>query len=152
MSNVTIQLKTLPHYTGLPLPDYATTGSACMDIYAAIDAPITLQPLERKIIPTGLSMAIPQGFEIQIRSRSGNPIKNGLIIANGIGTIDSDYRGELGVGVINTNTEAVTIERGFKIAQIAVQPVYTIQWQEVSELDKTARGSGGFGSTGTKAA
>jgi dUTP pyrophosphatase len=150
--NVSIQIKTLPHYEGLPLPSYGTDGAACMDIYAAIDTPITLQPLERKIIPTGFCLAIPDGYELQIRSRSGNPIKNGLIIANGIGTIDSDYRGELGVGIINTNKEPVTIERGFKIAQICVQPVYTIQWEKVEQLNDTARGSGGFGSTGNKAA
>lgn len=150
--NVTVQIKTLPHYEGLPLPSYGTDGAACMDIYAAIDTPITLQPLERKIIPAGFSVAIPDGYEIQVRSRSGNAIKMGLMIANGIGTIDSDYRGEMGVIVINANPEAVTIERGFKMAQICIQPVYQIQWDKVDELNDTARGSGGFGSTGTKAA
>lgn len=152
MNNVTVQIKTLPHYEGLPLPGYATEGAACMDIYAAVDAPIVLQPLERKIIPAGFSVAIPEGYEIQVRSRSGNAIKSGLMIANGIGTIDSDYRGEMGVIVINANKEPVTIERGFKIAQICIQPVYQIKWEPVNELSDTARGAGGFGSTGTKAA
>lgn len=152
MTNVKVQIKTLPHFEGLPLPEYATAQSACMDIYAAVNEPIVLQPLERKIIPTGMCIALPEGYELQIRSRSGNPIKTGMIIANGIGTIDADYRGELGVGVINVNKEPITIERGFKIAQIGVQQVYTIQWEQVSELNETARGAGGFGSTGTKAA
>lgn len=149
---INIQVKTLPNYNDLPLPAYATEQAACMDIYAAIQEPITLQPLERKIIPTGIAIALPEGYELQIRSRSGNPIKIGMIIANGIGTIDSDYRGELGVGVINVNKEPITLERGFKIAQICVQPVYQIQWEQVEELDDTARGTGGFGSTGTKVA
>lgn len=152
MNKVAIQIKTLPHYEGLPLPTYATEQAACMDVYAAIAEPITLQPLERKIIPAGFSIAIPEGYEVQVRSRSGNAIKSGLMIANGIGTIDSDYRGEMGVIIINANKEPVTIERGFKIAQISVQPVYQIQWEKVNELNDTARGAGGFGSTGTKAA
>jgi dUTP pyrophosphatase len=150
--SVKVQIKTLPHFEGLPLPTYATEQSACMDIYAAVMEPVVLQPLERKIIPTGMCIALPEGYELQIRSRSGNPIKIGMIIANGIGTIDADYRGELGVGVINVNKEPITIERGFKIAQVGVQPVYQIQWEQVSELNETARGAGGFGSTGTKAA
>jgi dUTP pyrophosphatase len=152
MRNVTIQIKKLPHYEGLPLPEYATEGAACMDVYAAINEPIILQPLERKVIPAGFSIAIPEGYEIQVRSRSGNPLKTGLMIANGIGTIDSDYRGEMGTIVINVSQEPITIERGFKIAQISVQPVYTIEWQEVETLNDTQRGSGAFGSTGTKAA
>lgn len=152
MNQVTVKIKTLPHFEGLPLPTYGSEEAACMDIYAAVTEDIVLQPLERKVIPTGISIALPQGYELQIRSRSGNPIKTGMIIANGIGTIDSDYRGELGVGVINVNKEPITIERGFKIAQIGVQPVYHIQWEQVSELNDTARGAGGFGSTGTKVA
>lgn len=149
---LTVQIKTLPSYEGLPLPSYGSEQAACMDIYAAVAQPVVLQPLERAIIPTGICIALPDGYELQIRSRSGNPIKTGMIIANGIGTIDSDYRGELGVGVINVNKEPITIERGFKIAQVCVQPVYQIQWEQVSELSDTARGAGGFGSTGTKVA
>lgn len=149
---VTVQIKKLPHFKNLPLPAYGTAQAACMDIYAALEEPVILQPLERKIIPTGICIALPEGYELQIRSRSGNPIKTGMIIANGIGTIDADYRGELGVGVINVNKEPITIEHGFKIAQVSVQPVYQIEWQEVSELNDTERGAGGFGSTGTKAA
>mgnify|MGYP000278784699 CR=1 FL=1 len=152
MNKVTIKIKTLPHYEGLPLPSYATDQAACMDVYAAISEPVTLQSMERKIIPAGFSIAIPEGYEVQVRSRSGNAIKSGLMIANGIGTIDSDYRGEMGVIIINANKEPVVIERGFKIAQISVQPIHQIQWDQVAELDETARGTGGFGSTGTKAA
>lgn len=151
-ASLTVQIKCLPHYDGLPLPAYATEQAACMDIYAAVSQPVILQPLERAIIPTGICIALPNGYELQIRSRSGNPIKTGMIIANGIGTIDADYRGELGVGIINVNKEPITIDHGFKIAQISIQPVYQIQWEQVSELDDTARGTGGFGSTGTKVA
>lgn len=152
MKNVTIQIKTLEHHEGLPLPSYGSAEAACMDVYAAINEPVILQPLDRKVIPTGFCIGIPQGYEVQVRSRSGNPLKTGLMIANGIGTIDSDYRGELGIIVINANKEPVTIERGFKIAQICVQPIYQIQWEQVETLSETERGAGGFGSTGTKAA
>lgn len=153
MSNqIKVKVKTLPNYEGLPLPEYATAEAACCDIYAAINEPIVLQPMERKIIPTGLSMALPPGWQFRMRSRSGNPIKTGFIIANGSGTIDSDYRGEVGVGIINLNKEPITIERGMKIAQAAIEPVYTIRWEEVDALDDTERGTGGFGSTGMKVA
>lgn len=152
MNKVNVKVKTLPNYKGLPLPQYATDEAACVDIYAAIEEPIVLQPLDRRIIPTGLCMAMPPGYQLRMRSRSGNPVKIGFIIANGSGTIDSDYRGEIGVGIINLNKEPITIERGTKIAQAAIEPVYQIQWEEVSELDETARGSGGFGSTGQKVA
>jgi dUTP pyrophosphatase len=152
MSDVKVQIKTLPHYDGLPLPFYGSEEAACMDVYAAVTEDVVLQPLERKLIPTGICVALPKGYEMQVRSRSGNPLKMGMIIANGVGTVDSDYRGELGVGVINVNKEPITIERGHKIAQIGVQPVYQIQWEQVTELNDTARGAGGFGSTGHKAA
>jgi dUTP pyrophosphatase len=152
MNNVKVKVKTLPHYEGLPLPEYHTEEAACLDILAAVTEPVVLQHLERKLIPTGLCIALPKGYQLRMRSRSGNPIKTGFIIANGSGTIDSDYRGEMLVGIINLNKEPITIERGFKIAQAAVEPVYHIQWEKVSELDETARGAGGFGSTGTKVA
>lgn len=154
MSNnqIKVKVKTLPNYEGLPLPEYATVEAACCDIYAAVTEPVVLQQFERKIIPTGLSMELPQGWQFRIRSRSGNPIKNGFIIANGSGTIDSDYRGEVGVGIINLNKEPITIERGMKIAQAAIEPVYHIQWEQVEQLSETERGAGGFGSTGQKVA
>src|SRR5690606_36643604 len=142
---VKVKVKTLPNYEGLPLPQYATDEAACVDIYAAVMEPVTLNHLDRKIIPTGLSMALPPGYQLRMRSRSGNPIKTGFIIANGSGTIDSDYRGEVGVGIINLNKEPITIERGTKIAQAAIEPVYQIEWEEVAELNETARGAGGFG-------
>lgn len=153
MSNqIKVKVKTLPNYEGLPLPTYGSNEAACMDIYAAVTEPVTLNHLDRKIIPTGLSMALPKGWQFRMRSRSGNPIKTGFIIANGSGTIDSDYRGEVGVGIINLNKEPIVIERGMKIAQAAIEPVYTIEWEEVDVLDETERGSGGFGSTGMKVA
>ncbi len=150
--NVKVKVKTLPHYEGLPLPEYHTDEAACLDILAAVIEPVVLNHLDRKIIPTGLCIALPKGYQFRMRSRSGNPIKTGFIIANGSGTIDSDYRGEVGVGIINLNKEPITIERGMKIAQAAIEPVYTIEWDQVEELDETSRGAGGFGSTGTKVA
>jgi len=152
MNIIPVKVKTLPNYKDLPLPSYGTDEAACVDLYAAVDEPIVLNHLDRKIIPTGLSMALPKGYQFRIRSRSGNPIKNGFIIANGSGTVDSDYRGEIGVGIINLNKEPITIEHGMKIAQAAIEPVYHIQWEEVDALDETARGAGGFGSTGQKVA
>lgn len=149
---INVKVKTLPNYEGLPLPEYATAEAACCDIYAAIHEPIVMQPLDRKIIPTGLCLELPQGYQFRMRSRSGNPIKNGFIIANGSGTIDSDYRGEVGVGLINLNKEPITIERGMKIAQAAIEPVWQIKWEQVEELSETERGAGGFGSTGQKVA
>ena len=152
MTAIKVKVKTLPNYEGLPLPEYHSEEAACLDILAAVTEPVVLNHLDRKVIPTGLSMALPKGYQLRIRSRSGNPIKTGFIIANGSGTIDSDYRGELGVGIINLNKEPITIERGMKIAQAAIEPVYHIQWEQVDTLDETARGTGGFGSTGTKVA
>lgn len=151
-TKIKVKVKTLPNYEGLPLPEYGSAEAACVDLYAAVTEPVVLQHLDRKIIPTGLTMALPTGYQFRIRSRSGNPIKTGFIIANGSGTVDSDYRGEIGVGIINLNKEPITIERGTKIAQAAIEPVYHIQWEKVDVLDETERGAGGFGSTGTKVA
>lgn len=130
------------------LPEYQTTGAAGADIHACIDEPITLQPLERRMIPTGLAMAIPEGFEVQIRARSGMSIKHGITMVNGIGTIDADYRGEVGVLAINLSQEAFTIEPGMRIAQMVVARYDVASWNVVDALDETERGSGGYGSSG----
>lgn len=134
------------------LPQYQTSGAAAMDIHACLDQSIILQPMERKMIPTGFSMAIPKGYEAQIRARSGLSIKHGIAMVNGVGTIDSDYRGEVGVLVINLGQEAFEIEHGMRIAQMVVAKYESITWSEVEQLDETVRGSGGYGSTGSKLA
>lgn len=129
------------------LPEYQTKGAAGADVHARLDAPVILQPLERKMIPTGLAVAIPEGYEVQIRARSGMSIKHGITMVNGIGTIDADYRGELGVLIINLGNEAFTIEPGMRIAQMVVAKYDVAEWQLAKTLDETERGSGGFGST-----
>jgi dUTP pyrophosphatase len=140
----------LPHAAGLPLPTYATTGAAGLDLLAAIPEPVTIPPGGRRLIPTGLSIAVPVGHEAQVRPRSGLAIKHGLTVVNAPGTIDSDYRGEVQVGLINLGTEAFTIERGMRIAQLVLARYETVSWSETASLDATARGEGGFGSTGIK--
>jgi dUTP pyrophosphatase len=132
------------------LPQYQTVGAAGADIHACLDEPVTLQPLERRMIPTGLAMAIPEGYEVQIRARSGMSIKHGITMVNGIGTIDADYRGEVGVLVINLGQEAFTIEPDMRIAQMVVAKYTYATWNEVSELNETARGAGGYGSSGVQ--
>lgn len=131
-----------------PLPHYATEGSAGMDLRANIETTITLQPLERKIIPTGLFIELPRGYEAQIRPRSGMAYKKGLSIPNSPGTIDSDYRGEIGVIVVNLDANPVTIEPAERIAQMIIAKHETISWSVVDDLSDSKRGSGGFGSTG----
>lgn len=143
---VQVSLKRLPHGEGLPLPAYATDGSAGMDVLSAEN--VSLAPGERYAVATGLSMAIPQGFEIQVRPRSGLALKHGISVPNTPGTIDSDYRGEVKVILINHSTEPFAIARGDRIAQLVLAPVVQAAWDEVDDLDSTARGSGGFGSTG----
>jgi dUTP pyrophosphatase len=150
--SVSIQVKTLPNYDGLSLPNYATAQSAGMDLMAAIDAPITLKPQERRAIPTGIAIALPAGYEAQVRPRSGLAIKNGITMINAPGTIDADYRGEVAVLMVNLGTEDFVIERGMRVAQMVIAKYETAQWEQVSELNDTARGTGGFGSTGTQAA
>jgi dUTP pyrophosphatase len=130
------------------LPEYQTAGAAGADLHACIDGPIVLQPLERRMIPTGLAMSIPGGFEVQIRARSGMSIKHGITMVNGIGTIDADYRGEVGVLLINLSQESFTIEPGMRIAQMVVARYETVGWNVVEVLDETARGAGGYGSSG----
>jgi len=130
------------------LPEYQTSGAAGADLHACIDEPIVLESLDRRVIPTGLAMAIPEGYEVQIRARSSMSIKHGITMVNGIGTIDADYRGEVGVLAINLSREAFTIEPGMRIAQMVLAKYVTTEWNEVTELDETIRGTGGYGSTG----
>ena len=147
--SVIIAVRRLPHSAGLPLPSYATAGAAGMDLVAAMDAPVALAPGARALIPTGLLIAIPDGYELQIRPRSGLALRHGIVLPNSPGTIDSDYRGELQVILLNAGTEPFTVERGMRIAQAVIGPVVRAVWREVDELDETARGRMGFGSTGT---
>lgn len=132
------------------LPSYQTSGSSGMDLRAWLEAPVTLLPMERKVIPTGLYMALPVGYEAQIRPRSGFAIKRGLTVVNAPGTIDSDYRGEIMVGIINLSEEEQLIEDGDRIAQMVISTYVTINWEQTDSLDETQRGSGGFGHSGTK--
>ena len=143
---VGVQVKRLPHGEGLDLPAYATPGSAGMDVLAAED--VTIAPGARHAVATGLSVAIPEGYEIQVRPRSGLAFKHGITVPNTPGTIDSDYRGELKVLLINHGSEDFAIARGDRVAQLVLAPVTQASWDEVDELDATDRGAGGFGSTG----
>ncbi len=143
-----VKLKRLENGAGLGLPAYETPGSAGADIQAAVDAPLTLAPGERGLIPAGFAMALPSGFEAQVRPRSGLAVKNGLTVLNAPGTIDSDYRGEVKVPLINLGQEPFVIERGMRIAQMVIAPVVQGDFAEVGDLDETQRGAGGFGSTG----
>ena len=148
--NPQIAVVRLPHAEGLPLPAYETPGSAGMDLRSAAPEhePITLRPGARALVPTGLCMAIPMGFEVQVRPRSGLAAKHGVTCLNTPGTIDSDYRGEVKVILINLGEEDFVIRRGERIAQMIVAPVVQAAWLETESLDETARGAGGFGSTG----
>jgi dUTP pyrophosphatase len=145
-----IALARLPHAQGIPLPAYETPDAAGMDLRAAVpeDAPLTLRPCDRIAVPTGLTMAIPRGYEGQVRPRSGLALKSGITCLNSPGTIDADYRGEVKVILINHGAEDVPIRRGDRIAQLLITPVEQAVWEEVDSLDETARGAGGFGSTG----
>lgn len=144
----TIQLNPLAHFDGLDLPAYATDGAAGMDVQAAIQEDIILAPGQRMAVPTGLAMAIPPGFEVQVRPRSGLALRHGLTVANSPGTIDSDYRGEVKVILVNLGQEGVAVTRGMRIAQLVVAPVSRAALVISDNLDSTDRGSGGFGSTG----
>lgn len=147
---VTISITRLPHAKDIALPAYATEHSAGLDLQAAVVEPKPLAPGERALIPTGLSIALPDGYEAQIRPRSGLALKNGISLVNSPGTIDADYRGEIGVIIINHGTEPFTIERGMRIAQMVIAPYTRAAFSEVLELPTSTRGSGGFGSTGTR--
>ena len=135
---------------GNPLPEYATALAAGMDVRADNAEPILLHPLERALVPTGLYLEIPAGYEIQVRPRSGLAIKKGITVLNSPGTVDADYRGELRVILVNLSNEDFTIERGERIAQIVLAAHARIEWEEVAELEASERGTGGFGSTGVK--
>jgi len=144
-----VEVQTLPHAEGLPLPSYATPGSAGMDLCAAVEESLVLEPGQRCLVPTGLRIALPLGYEAQIRPRSGLAIKEGITVANAPGTVDSDYRGEVKVGLVNLSDVPYTIRRGDRIAQMVVAPVTHVAWRPVASLDETERGAGGFGSTGS---
>ena len=146
MSPVPVPVRRLSGNDDLPLPAYATAGAAGMDVVAAED--VTLAPGARHAVPTGLAMAIPPGFEVQVRPRSGLALKHGISVPNTPGTIDSDYRGELKVILINLGDAPFEVRRGDRIAQLVLAPVVQATWLEVDHLDETARGAGGFGSTG----
>ncbi|WP_346912020.1 dUTP diphosphatase [uncultured Roseibium sp.] len=145
-----LELKRLSHGADLPLPAYQSDLAAGLDLQAAVDAPLVLEPGKRALVPTGLAMAIPAGFEGQVRPRSGLAAKNGITVLNTPGTIDADYRGEVKVILINLGEDAFSIERGSRIAQLVIAPVHQADIVEVEVLSETERGSGGFGSTGTK--
>jgi len=150
IEQVEVQLTPLDHAVGLNLPTYATEHSAGMDLSAALEEAIELAPGERALVPTGLSIALPSGFEAQIRPRSGLALKYGVTILNTPGTVDADYRGEIKVILANLGTEAFTIERGQRIAQMVIARHASVKWHVVEELEETKRGAGGFGSTGTR--
>lgn len=148
MHTLAIELKRLPAAAGLPLPEYKTPGAAGMDVMAAIDQDITLQPGDITTIPTGLTVAIPAGWECQIRPRSGLAVKHGISLPNTPATIDSDYRGEILVPLINLGRTAFTVQRGMRIAQLVFAQVTAARWVEVDTLSATSRAEGGFGHTG----
>jgi len=148
---VSIAVTRLPHGTDLPLPAAATPQSAGLDLLAAVTEPVTVAPGRRVLIPTGIAIALPNGWEAQVRPRSGLALKHGITIVNAPGTIDSDYRGEIGVVLINHGDEPVAITRGMRIAQMVVARHATVAWDERPNLDTTVRGTGGYGSTGTGA-
>jgi dUTP pyrophosphatase len=145
-SDIPVPIKRLPHFEGLELPGYATAGAAGMDVLAAED--VVLQPGQRHAVATGLALAVPDGFELQVRPRSGLALKHGISLPNTPGTIESDYRGELKVILINLGDFPFEVRRGDRIAQLVLAPVVRATWLEVEELDETVRGEGGFGSTG----
>jgi dUTP pyrophosphatase len=148
---IAIPLTILPHGEGLPLPAYATPGAAGMDAVAAVNETIMLQPGARFAVPLGFCMAIPAGYEVQVRPRSGLAMKHGITVPNSPGTIDSDYRGEVKALLINLGAEPFAIERGMRICQLVPAAVTRATLAVVDQLDETQRGSGGFGSTGTHA-
>ena len=147
---VSVAVKRLPHNADLPLPAYESAAAAGMDLPAAVEQELTLAPGERALVPTGLAIALPDGYEAQVRPRSGLAARNGITVLNTPGTVDADYRGEVKVILANLGNEDFTIERGMRIAQMVIAPVVQAILQEAESLPETARGEGGFGSTGTK--
>jgi dUTP pyrophosphatase len=148
MTELPLPITVLPHGEGLELPSYATPGSAGCDLRAAIAETLTLLPGGRTLVPTGVAVAIPAGYEGQVRMRSGLAVRHGLALLNAPGTIDSDYRGEIQIILANLGAEPATIARGERIAQLVIAPVARVRWEAVAELPATPRDSGGFGSTG----
>ena len=151
MPDPIVSVQRLPHGADLPLPTYATAQSAGLDLMAAVGANVTLEPGARQLVATGLAIALPAGFEAQVRPRSGLALKHGITVLNSPGTIDADYRGEVQVLLINHGSRPFVIKRGDRIAQMVVAPVTQIAWTIVEQLDETERGSGGYGSTGIAA-
>ncbi len=149
MSTISVQIQRTENGRDIQLPKYATSGAAGMDLCAAILENLTLQPGERALVPTGLRMSIPAGYEGQVRGRSGNAIKRGIGLVNAPGTIDSDYRGEISVILINWGSEPQTIKRGERIAQLIISPIVRAELCEVADLGESSRGNGGFGHSGT---
>ncbi len=149
MSSIEVAVRRLAHGAGLDLPAPATEQSAGVDLLAAINEPVVLEPGARAVIPSGIAIALPPGFEAQVRPRSGLAAKYGITVLNAPGTIDADYRGEIGIILANLGNAAFTIERGMRIAQMVVAPVRAFAWAETDSLRASARGIGGFGSTGT---
>lgn len=145
---VPVRVRRLPHNQDLPLPAYATEGAAGMDLLAAVAEPVVVAPGQRVLIPTGLAIALPAGYELQVRPRSGLALRHGIVLPNSPGTIDEDYRGEIQVIVLNTGSEPFRVERGTRIAQAVLAPVVRAAWEAVADLDMTTRNAGGFGSTG----
>ena len=145
---IPVMVKRLPHFDGLELPAYATDGAAGMDVLAAVDKELLLAPGDRAAVPTGLMMAVPAGHEMQVRARSGLALKDGIAVLNAPGTIDRDYRGEVKIILANLGRESFAITRGMRIAQLVLAPYVRCDWAETDSLDDTARGAGGFGSTG----
>lgn len=150
-STITVSIQKLQNGKDLDLPKYATVDSAGMDLLAAVETPVILAPLQRAIVPTGIAIALPKGFEAQVRPRSGLAAKNGITVLNAPGTIDADYRGEVGVILVNLSNEPFTITRGMRIAQMIIASYARAEWQQQESLDDTALGAGGFGSTGVAA-
>ena len=146
--NTELRIMRLAHGRDLPLPSYQSALAAGLDLLAAVDTPLTIASGGRALVPTGIAIALPEGFEAQVRPRSGLAVKHGLTVLNAPGTIDADYRGELQVLLVNLGSESVTVTRGMRIAQLVVAAVARAQLREVASLDETSRGSGGFGSTG----
>jgi dUTP pyrophosphatase len=145
---VEVAVRRLPGAEDLPLPEYATPGAAGVDLRAAVDEELTLPPGSRCLVPTGIAIALPEGYEAQLRPRSGLALKHGVTLLNTPGTVDADYRGEVKVILINLGKEPFTIRRGDRIAQLVVQPVTKVKWRETDDLSPTSRGDGGFGHTG----
>lgn len=148
---MTVPLQRLAHALDLPAPAYASVHAAGLDLLAAVAEPLTLAPGTRAQVPTGIAIALPEGFEAQVRPRSGLAARHGLTVLNSPGTVDADYRGEIAVVLINLGEEAFRIERGMRIAQLIIAPVTRIRWSEAGQLSSTERAGGGFGSTGTAA-